>query len=84
MLSNNFFAGQVDFRYEPTCLMLFLDGHAESIAPFSSIEELEGFAAKPTRPPTRTTGIGPGDLDPSPVEDIDFFEMLPTSPDLVQ
>ena len=50
MLSNNFFAGQVDFRYEPTCLMLFLDGHAESIAPFSNIEELEGVRGQANPP----------------------------------
>ncbi len=42
MLSNNLGAGQVDFRYDPTCLMLFLDGHAETIAPFNNIAELEG------------------------------------------
>jgi len=50
MLSNNFSAGQVDFRYEPTCLMLFLDGHAESIAPFDNIEELEGVRGQANPP----------------------------------
>ncbi|MAV55002.1 MAG: hypothetical protein CMJ28_03495 [Phycisphaerae bacterium] len=42
--------GHVDFRYEPTCLMLFLDGHGESIAPFNNIEELEGVRGQPNPP----------------------------------
>ena len=50
MLSNSFFAGQVDFRYDPTCLMLFLDGHAETIAPFDNIEELEGVRGQANPP----------------------------------
>ena len=50
MLSNNASAGQVDFRYDPTCLMLFLDGHAETIAPFDNIEELEGVRGQPNPP----------------------------------
>ena len=50
MLSNNIDAGQVDFRYDPICLMLFLDGHAESIAPFDNIEELEGVRGQANPP----------------------------------
>ena len=50
MLSNNFFAGQLDFRYDPTCLMLFLDGHAETIAPFDNIAELEGVRGQANPP----------------------------------
>ena len=50
MLSSNFFAGQVDFRYDPTCLMLFLDGHAETISPFEDIEELEGVRGQANPP----------------------------------
>lgn len=35
---------QVDFRYSDLCLMLFLDGHSETQAPwYGGIQELEGF-----------------------------------------
>ena len=50
MLSNAIGAGQIDFRYDPTCLMLFLDGHAETIAPFDNIEELEGVRGQANPP----------------------------------
>ena len=50
MLSNDASAGQVDFRYDPTCLMLFLDGHAETTAPFANIEELEGVRGQANPP----------------------------------
>ena len=38
---------QVDFRYSGLCLMLFLDGHAETQTKWAGIEELEGYANSP-------------------------------------
>ena len=33
---------EVDFRYGGACLMLFLDGHAESVGKWKTIDDLEG------------------------------------------
>ena len=37
---------RVDFRYSDLCLMLFLDGHAETQAKWRNIDELEGWTTE--------------------------------------
>ena len=41
---------EVDFRYPgDVCLMLFLDGHAQTVAKFDNLDELQGSSSGPTK-----------------------------------
>ncbi len=41
---------EVDFRYPgDVCLMLFLDGHAQTVAKFDNLDELQGNSSGPTK-----------------------------------
>ncbi len=41
---------EVDFRYPgDVCLMLFLDGHAQTVAKFDNLDELQGSSPGPTK-----------------------------------
>ncbi len=52
---------EVDFRYPgDVCLMLFLDGHAQTVAKFDDLDELQGSSSGPTK---RSRQIRVRDLD---------------------